>query len=47
MFRIPVVLHVPKTPIVLAFAEARIGAAMGKEGCADGSVCCACVCVRV
>ena len=34
LFRIPVVLRVPGTRIVLAFAEARLG---GGAGCADGS----------
>ena len=31
-------LHIPGTPIVLAFAEARLGATYDpKDGCADGS----------
>ena len=37
MFRIPVVLHVPNSSIVMAWAEARLGANMGPKGCSDGS----------
>ena len=42
MYRIPVVLHVPGTKVVMAFAEARLGAAIeptgkAKEGCSDGA----------
>ena len=42
MFRIPVVLHIPGTRIVMAFAEARLGAWFNPdpdhgEGCRDGS----------
>jgi hypothetical protein len=35
-YRIPVVLSVPRSPVVLAFAEARLGKASGR-GCSDGS----------
>ena len=35
-YRIPVVLSVPQTPVVLAFAEARLGLVSGR-GCSDGS----------
>lgn len=34
LFRIPVVLHIPNSSVVLAFAEARLG---GNQGCSDGS----------
>ena len=39
MYRIPVVLQVPQTPVVLAFAEARLGKVFrnSSEGCSDGS----------
>ena len=38
MYRIPVVLHIPRTSTVLAFAEARLGAAFNKVGgCSDGA----------
>lgn len=38
MYRIPVVLHVPETQVVMAFAEARLGAAFEpKVGCSDGA----------
>jgi hypothetical protein len=35
-YRIPVVLSVPESTVVLAFAEARLGAVSGR-GCSDGS----------
>ena len=36
LYRIPVVLSVPDSAVVLAFAEARLGAVSGR-GCTDGS----------
>ena len=35
-YRIPVALSVPQSPVVMAFAEARLGAVSGR-GCGDGS----------
>ena len=38
MYRIPVVLHIPRTSTVRAVAEARLGAAFNKVGgCSDGA----------
>lgn len=38
MYRIPVVLHIPDTDVVLAFAEGRLGAAYNPtKGCGDGA----------
>ena len=37
LYRIPVALHVPNTTTVMAFAEARMGASFGADGCNDGS----------
>jgi|EP01043_Picozoa_sp_COSAG02_P000330 sialidase-1 len=38
MYRIPVVLHIPATDVVLAFAEARLGYAYNSSnGCSDGA----------
>ena len=36
LYRIPVVLSIPESPVVLAFAEARLGKVSGR-GCSDGS----------